>query len=55
MRVLRAWASRDVVGGIHEPCTTAARLSRPSPAEEALDLTRSLTARLEEMVDTGAR
>lgn len=50
-RVLRYWASGAAPGGVEEPCATAARLSRRSPAEEALELTRSLTARLERMVD----
>lgn len=53
MRVLRVWASRGATGGAEGPCTTATLLARPSPVEEALELTRSLTARLEQMADSG--
>ena len=53
MRVLRVWASRGAAGGAEGPCATATLLARPSPVEEALELTRSLTARLEQMADGG--
>ncbi len=51
MRVLRTWASRAAGGA--EPCATANLLARPSPVEEALELARTLTARLERMADGG--
>ena len=51
MRVLRTWASR-AAGGT-DPCATASLLARPSPVEEALELARTLTARLERMADGG--
>ena len=51
MRVLRTWASRAAGGA--EPCATASLLTRPSPVEEALELARTLTARLERMADGG--
>lgn len=51
MRVLRTWASR-AAGGT-DPCATASLLTRPSPVEEALELARTLTARLERMADGG--
>lgn len=53
MRVLRVWASRGAAGGAEGPRATATLLARPSPVEEALELTRSLTARLEQMADSG--
>ena len=49
MRVLRTWASRAAGGA--EPCATANLLTRPSPMEEALELARTLTARLERLAD----
>ena len=51
MRILRTWASRAAGGA--EPCATASLLMRPSPVEEALELARTLTARLERMADGG--
>ena len=51
MRVLRTWASR-AAGGT-DPCATARLLARPSSVEEALELARTLTARLERMADGG--
>ena len=50
-RRTRTWASRAAGGA--EPCATANLLARPSPVEEALELARTLTARLERMADGG--
>ena len=50
-RRTRAWASRAAGGA--EPCATANLLARPSPMEEALELARTLTARLERLADGG--
>ena len=54
MAVLRRWAG-TVAEDDGVPCTTALRLSRPSPAQEALSLTRALEARLQEIVSDAAR
>ena len=54
MAVLRRWAG-TVAEDDGAPCTTALRLSRPSPAQEALSLTRALEARLQEIVSDAAR
>lgn len=48
MRVLRGWAAQDAASGAEEPCATAALLARPTPLEEAVELARALSARLEE-------
>ena len=48
-RRTRTWASRAAGGA--EPCATANLLARPSPVEEALELARTLTARLERLAD----
>lgn len=51
-RILRHWASLPLAtddGAGEVPCETASRLARLSPAEEALELTRALSACLEEL------
>lgn len=55
MRTLRAWSvSTQELVDDDAPCATAARLARSSPVDEALELTRALTARLEQLSQDGA-
>ena len=55
-RVLRAWSvSTQELIDDDAPCATAARLARSSPVDEALELTRALAARLQEIVEGDER
>ena len=55
-RVLRAWSvSTQELVDDDAPCETAARLARSSPLDEALELTRALAARLQQIVEDDER
>ncbi|PHP52982.1 AraC family transcriptional regulator [Actinomyces ruminis] len=52
MRVLRGWSvSTQELVDDDAPCQTAARLARSSPVDEALELSRALAARLQQLAD----
>ncbi|MDO4900558.1 AraC family transcriptional regulator [Actinomyces sp.] len=56
MRVLRGWSvSTQELVDDDAPCQTVARLARSSPVDEALELSRALTARLQQLADGAER